>query len=96
MVEYRRFDQKVAILLGLGILTSYVANLLRMSIIILVGSHYGTDALLWTHENLGELIFLAWIAVFWSFMFNYLFDSEQKEEKVVETKVIGLKGLVKK
>jgi len=96
-VEYKRFDQKVAILLGLGILTSYVANLLRMTIIVMVGSHYGYDALTWTHENLGELLFLVWIAIFWSFMFRYLFDSEaDKAGPETEVKVIGLTGLVRK
>ena len=95
LVEYHQFDQKVGILLGLGILSSYIANLLRMAIIVLVGSYYGTDALLWTHENLGEFIFLIWIAIFWSFMFNYLFEeqgvgqeSETEKEETVEKEVM--------
>ncbi len=76
-VEYSRFDQKVAVLLGLGILSSYIANLLRMSIIVLVGSYYGNDALLWTHQNMGELIFLIWVGIFWGFMYSYLFDEKK-------------------
>ncbi|HID71759.1 MAG TPA: exosortase/archaeosortase family protein [Thermoplasmata archaeon] len=78
-VEYKKLDQKVAFLLLLGILTSYLANLLRMSVIILVGSYYGMDALLWTHKNLGEIIFLLWIGLFWSFMFKYLFEGGGKK-----------------
>jgi len=108
-IEYKRFDHKVAILLALGIITSYMANLMRMSIIVLVGSYYGRDALIWTHKNLGEVIFVLWILVFWSFMFKYLFDEESDEgqdgrgdegqdeggEGVVTT-VIGLRGVVKR
>jgi len=76
MVEYRKLDQKVGFLLLLGIVTSYFANLLRMTVIILVGYHYGMDALIWTHENAGELIFMFWIAIFWGLMFRYLeFDT---------------------
>ena len=103
-VEYKRFDHKVAVLLALGIITSYVANLMRMSIIVLVGSYYGSDALIWTHKNLGEIIFVLWILVFWSFMFKYLFDEESGEGQdeggsggeEVETTVIGLRGVVKR
>lgn len=100
-IEYKRFDHKVAILLALGIITSYMANLMRMSIIVLVGSYYGSDALIWTHKNLGEVIFVLWILVFWSFMFKYLFDEEGDEgqdeggEEAV-TRVIGLRGVVKR
>ena len=108
-IEYKRFDHKVAILLALGIITSYMANLMRMSIIVLVGSYYGSDALIWTHKNLGEVIFVLWILVFWSFMFKYLFDEEGDEgqdgrgdegqdeggEEVVTT-FIGLRGVVKR
>lgn len=89
-VEYQRLDRKVGILLALGVLTAYLANLLRMSIIIVVGSYYGLKALIWTHANLGEIIFLIWISVFWFFMFKYLIedkkdlsnDSLQSETKV--------------
>ena len=72
LVEYRKLDRKVLGLLSLGILTSYVANLLRMLIILMVGYYYGMDALLSAHENIGELIFMFWIAIFWGLMFKYL------------------------
>ena len=72
LVEYRLFDRKVLLFLCLGIITSYVANLLRMTIVLLVGYYYGMDALLTVHENVGELIFMLWIAIFWGLMFKYL------------------------
>lgn len=72
LVEYRQFDSKVGLFLILGIITSYIANLLRMIIILLVGYYYGMDALLTAHANAGELIFMFWIAIFWGLMFKYL------------------------
>ena len=72
LVEYRMFDKKVLFLLILGIITSYIANLLRMTIIALVGYYYGMEALIWTHKNIGELIFMFWIGIFWGLMFKYL------------------------
>ncbi|MCK5397291.1 MAG: archaeosortase/exosortase family protein [Thermoplasmata archaeon] len=78
-VEYKKFDQKVAILLGIGIILAWIANILRMTIIVIVGHYNGMDAMLWTHNNIGELIFMAWVILFWVFMFRYFGVLESKE-----------------
>ena len=93
LLEYRRFDRKVGLLIGLGIFTSYLANLFRMTIIVLVGHYYDTDPvnltnLSWAHTNAGWLIFLAWIIPFWWLMYRFLMkkdiskipDEEQEED----------------
>jgi archaeosortase C (PEF-CTERM variant) len=72
LLEYNRLDRKVAVLLTAGVITAYVANILRMSIIVMVGSYYGPAALLWTHNNLGTFIFLGWITLFWGAAYRYL------------------------
>lgn len=72
--EYQRFDRTVGLLLLLGIITAYLANLLRMAIIIIAGHHWGGEALAWAHANVGWLIFLLWIGIFWSLLFKYLVD----------------------
>lgn len=72
LMEYRKVDVKVASLLTLGVLTSWFANILRMTIIVVVGSHYGSDALEWTHANMGIIIFMIWVAIFWGVMFKVL------------------------
>jgi hypothetical protein len=61
----------------LGFLASYVANLLRMVIIVLVG--YYTDSaqsdlqnLLLAHSYAGWIIFLGWLALFWGLLFKFL------------------------
>jgi archaeosortase C (PEF-CTERM variant) len=64
LTEYARLSSRVAALMALGVLIAYLANLLRMAIIVEVGYHYGGAALLWTHANLGDLIFLLWVAPF--------------------------------
>ena len=75
LTEFQRPAPRVWLLLGLGMLTAYVANVLRMVIIVLVG--YYTDStktdlqnMLIAHSYAGWLIFLAWIALFWGILFK--------------------------
>jgi len=76
LMEYRKVDVRVASLLTLGVLTSWFANILRMTIIVMVGSHYGSEALEWTHANLGIIIFMIWVAIFWGVMFKLLVPAD--------------------
>ena len=57
--------RELCFLIFLGIIFSYFANLFRMTIIVIVGHYYGIDYLLWTHENIGWLIFTIWLVFFW-------------------------------
>ena len=70
--EYNRLDRNVAMLLLLGVLTAYYANLFRMAIIVIVGHYRGMQALEWAHTNTGWLIFLLWVGIFWSVIFRFL------------------------
>ena len=70
--EYNRFDFLVLSLLILGILTAYFSNLIRMTIIVLVGHYYGIENMLFVHSNIGWIIFLIWISIFWSLLFYIL------------------------
>lgn len=79
-IEYQRFDVKVVSLLTLGIFTCWFANILRMTIIVVVGSYHGVEALKWTHANLGIFIFMVWIAMFWGAMFKVLSANHDEEE----------------
>ena len=72
IVHYGKFDANIVILLFLGLLISYIANLFRMIIIVLVGIHYGIDNLVWAHTNLGWIIFTTWLFIFWLFLNNYI------------------------
>ncbi len=77
LTEFQRLARRVWLLLGLGMATAYVANVLRMVIIVLVGYYTDTTAtdlqnMLIAHSYAGWLIFLAWIALFWAMLFRLL------------------------
>src|SRR2546425_11118092 len=89
LTEYETMSRRVWALLGLGLLTSYLANVLRMVVIVLVG--YYTDTaetdlqnMLIAHSYAGWLIFLGWISLFWMSLLNLLqrgADSSQQRER---------------
>ena len=62
-----RFDFDFYLFLAIGISLAYISNILRMSIIVIVGHYFGVDALTFVHTNLGWLIFIIWIFSFGNF-----------------------------
>ena len=77
ITEYSHPSRRLWLLLALGFAASYVANLLRMVIIVLVG--YYTDTaqsdlqnLLLAHSYAGWVLFLAWLALFWGLLFKFV------------------------
>ena len=82
VVEFEKFRARVLAILALGILAAYFANLIRMTIIVLVGAFTDGPRLenaLWTHANIGWLLFLGWIALFWFLMFRYVIRDKAQE-----------------
>ncbi len=71
LVFERLSPRNLAIVLSLGLLIAYLGNLFRMVVIGVVGYYYGLDALLWTHRNVGWMIFLGWSAVFWYLVIGF-------------------------
>ena len=78
--EFTGWDRRLKWFMGLGILAAYVANLLRMYIIIMVGYYHGSEALKWAHANVGWIIYMAWIALFWWLLFRWFFRDRAAEE----------------
>lgn len=77
LTEQRRLTRRVAAFFALGILFAYVANVLRMVVIVYVGYAVdtpgtGLQSLLVAHSNAGWIIFLLWIALFWVLLFRFL------------------------
>jgi len=68
LVEYKVLDYNILLLLFIGTFLCYLANLFRMAIIILSGHYYGSEALDWSHANVGWIIFTFWVFMFWQFM----------------------------
>lgn len=92
MTEQRRMTPRVVLFFALGVALAYVANILRMVVIVLIGYHYdnpdtGIQALLVAHSNAGWIIFLAWILLFWLLLFRFL-PRELKTEESVDTPAV--------
>jgi len=86
LTEFERLDLRVFVLLGLGFLTSYVANILRMVVIVMFGVYSGSteealSQLIIAHSYLGWIIFLAWISLFWYLVFRFLVRRPVEAEK---------------
>ena len=45
-------------------------NILRIMILVLVGYHMGTEAMHFTHNNLGWIMFVMGMFVFWYLVFE--------------------------
>lgn len=72
VLVFERLPGKImAVVLGVGLLAAYLGNLFRMVIIGIVGYYRGMEALRWSHENVGWIIFLAWSTVFWYLVMRY-------------------------
>ena len=77
LTEYNRLSPRIWLLLGLGFLTAYAANVLRMVMIVLVAYYTDTEQtdlqnMLLAHSYAGWLIFVGWIALFWAIVFKIL------------------------
>src|SRR2546427_420754 len=86
LTEFRRPTKSTWLLLSLGLVTSYAANVLRMVVIVLIGYYTDTPGtalqnLLVAHSYAGWLIFLGWIALFWSLLFKFGWRNVASESK---------------
>jgi len=84
LTEYNTLSRRTWTLLGLGLLTTYVANVLRMTLIVLVGYYTDTPQtdlqnMLIAHSYLGWIIFLGWVALFWGLVFKFLVKRSDTE-----------------
>jgi archaeosortase C (PEF-CTERM variant) len=87
LTEFDRTNWRVWSLLVMGFVASYVANILRMTVIVLAGYFANTSAeaeqsMMIAHSNAGWLIFLGWITLFWLLMYRFLFPRKKRTEAV--------------
>ncbi len=78
LVFERLKPRTLLLVLGLGLLIAYLGNLFRMVIIGVVGYLWGMGALLWAHENVGWVIFLAWSSLFWWYILSRVSVNSQE------------------
>lgn len=60
--KYISLDTNIFLLIG--IIFAYLANLIRMVIIIVIGHYRGIDDMLWVHANIGFVVFIIWVSIF--------------------------------
>lgn len=78
LVRYRKVDARIIAALAAGFALTWISNILRMVITILVGSIYGHPALAFVHSYLGILIFIAFVTVFWVVIVKWLDRTESR------------------
>lgn len=61
---------KKLILLAAGVAGTVLANVLRMTILFLVGLGFGEKALITMHTHLGWILYFFWITIFWQAAFR--------------------------
>src|SRR5437773_5625206 len=77
LTEYATLTKRLWLALGLGLFAAYIANVLRMVVIVLVGYYEDSGEtylqnMLLAHSYAGWLIFLGWIGLFWGSIFRFL------------------------
>ena len=78
LVRYRKVDRYILAALGLGFALTWLSNILRMAITILVGSIWGHPALVFVHSYIGIVIFVVFVTVFWLLIVRWLDRVEKK------------------
>jgi len=92
LVELKKLNWRVWVLLLLGFVAAYFANLLRMTVIVIAGYISQTpeesiNSMMIAHSNAGWLIFLGWISLFWLLIFRFIFPKKEDALKIQEKKL---------
>jgi len=62
--------KKIVIFSFVGIISLYLMNILRILILLIVGRNYGIEVMLFVHYNLGWIMFVFGMMVFWMLAFK--------------------------
>ena len=89
LVRYRRVDRHILAALGLGFALTWLSNILRMVITILVGSIWGHPALVFVHSYIGILIFVAFVTVFWLLIVRWLDKVEKRHDPSAKIQAVS-------
>ncbi len=97
LTEFEHPTRRVWLFLGIGLLAAYLANVLRMVVIVLVGYYSDTvqtdlQNMLIAHSYAGWLIFLAWVTLFWGLLLKLIPFDRAEESSPIETKQEARRG----
>ena len=62
--------KKIGMYMLIGGMALYIMNILRVMIIVMVGYCYGIDTMSFVHQNLGWIMFICSMSVFWYILFR--------------------------
>ncbi|RLG13599.1 MAG: hypothetical protein DRN66_03865 [Candidatus Nanohalarchaeota archaeon] len=68
---------KVALFI-FGVAGTFFSNVLRIVLLFLIGLKLGNNALMSAHTHLGWIFFFIWISLFWTILFRFSGDEENK------------------
>ncbi len=63
-------NARKAIIFAIGIFGTVFSNVLRVTVLVLVGLFFGNDMMLIMHTNLGWVLYFIWMALFWVLAFK--------------------------
>lgn len=79
LVRYRRVDRYILLGLGAGLFVTWISNIFRMTITVLIGSLYGYPALSLFHAYFGIIVFILFLTIFWMLIVRWLDKRETLE-----------------
>lgn len=68
--QTKKNNKKFIKYLLIGSLALYIMNIIRVITLILIGSNFGVDRMMFFHANLGWIMFVIGMAVFWYLVFD--------------------------
>lgn len=77
-VPASRKRKVICILLG-SIGTLFV-NILRVVVLILVGVYYGHEAMMYAHSNLGDILFVIYVGIYWYVSFKWILKEDKPKK----------------
>jgi exosortase/archaeosortase family protein len=72
LVRYKRVDKYILLGLGAGLFVTWISNIFRMTVTVLIGSLYGHPALSVFHAYFGIILFIIFLTVFWMLIVRWL------------------------
>ncbi len=72
LVRYQTVNARILAGLGIGLFVTWLSNILRMVVTIIVGSEFGAPALATFHMYFGIIAFMCFVVIFWYFIMRWL------------------------
>jgi len=76
ILSYKMSYFKKGVTIAVGIIGSFLVNILRLVMLSLILYHRGLDEMLWVHRHIGDVLFVIWIAAYWAMMFKFVLPRE--------------------